>query len=423
MARSLVSSITRPISSLVSPVLRPAIRLAKHPLAPLGMGVAGMIVENVAEQVGLTGLFTKLGVQGVEFVKGGVKTGLTTIAGIADFDGEDDPPKTETKTVGSIETTASKILLCPKCPPGMTGTLPANGGPLVCSHGAPIVPQAYVAGAGVIAGTPNAFEAASGIHVGCAADKACGPCAKKQLLAKVGAALETMTPDEIKDFEVGLARKPLVPRTHNQVATYASSSASNAQAQIAALQTQLAQAQDAVTQQKLVDQIAAMQAQLNQATALAANAQAGGSLAALLAQLTQLKSIEALLTPAPTQSYGSPPWGVEENVNMIQDPNGFMYEDPSYGEGEGLVDPMNPMASFDPYGGYGDPYDPMVTRGIAEDLESYEAVSEETAVSGSVNEYMQPQGDEEPLNLDLGPRDPEVVLDDEIDCESCQRIY
>lgn len=304
MARSLVSSITRPISSLIAPVLKPALRFAKHPLAPLGMGVAGMVVENVAEKVGLTGFLTTAGVQGVEFLKGGAKTGFAVISGIADFDGEDDKPKTKTEAAHDDHDHAN------------------------------------------VAGTPNALDDGA-LHVGCAADKACGPCAKKQLLAKVGAALEKMSPAELKDFEVGLSRpkilasRPSIPRTHADVATQATATASNAQAQIAALQTQLAQAQDAVAQQRLTDQIAAMQAQLAQATALAQGAQAGGSLATLLEQLTQLKAIENLLSPAatpptavqPVDAFGyptTPPWGSyqDQDGGILQDPNGTTYGNP-----------------------------------------------------------------------------------------------
>lgn len=307
MARSLVSSITRPISSLMSPVLKPALRLAKHPFAPLGMGVAGMVVENVAEKVGLTGWLTTAGVQSVEFLKGGVKTGFATIAGIADFDGEDEPKK-DKKTAKVDEHVDHDH---------------AN-----------------------VAGTPNALDDGA-LHVGCAADKACGPCAKKQLLAKVGAALEKMTPEQLKDFEVGLSRpkisatRPSIPRTHGEVAQQATATASNAQAQIAALQTQLAQAQDAVTQQRLTDQIAALQGQLSQATALAQGAQAGTSLTTLLEQLTQLKAIENLLSPAATpptavqalDAYGypaTPPWGSyqDQDGGVLQDPNGTVYGNP-----------------------------------------------------------------------------------------------
>ncbi len=383
MARSFVSSITRPLSSLASPLLRPAMRLARHPLAPLGMGVAGMVVEGVAEQVGFTPWITKLGVQGVELLKGGAQTGLKAVAGVIDFDGEDEPAK-ETKT----ETKKTDV-----------------------------------------AGTPNAYEAATGLHIGCAGDKACGPCAKKQALAKVGAAFDKMSEKEVEAFVVGLSR-PAIPRTHSAIASQANNAASSYQAQIAALQAQLVQAQDAVQQQALTDQIAALQSQLSAANSLAANAQAGGGLAGLLAQLTQLKSIEALLTPAaPAQdpSYGAPPWGYEENTTVIQDPNGIMYdptvldEDPS-----GMVDPMAPF-------GYGDPYgdDPMVTRGVDEDYDAVLAVEQETALDGdesegvsggTVSEYMQPQGDEGEMTIDVESA-PEVVLDDEIDCDSCQRIY
>lgn len=340
MARSLISSITKPVSSLVSPLLKPAMRLAKHPLAPLGMGIAGAVAEKVSENVGLTQWLTTAGTESVNFLKSGAKLGMTTIAGIADFDGEDKPAnetKVEKKTdvAGVVEKAIS---------------------------------------------TPNAYEATTGIHVGCAADKPCGPCAKKKALARIAGAFEKMTEEEVEAFaskvNVGENRpKILIPRGKDDTSSY--------QSQILNLRTQLQQAKDAVTTQKLTDEIAALQDKLASA-----------------------------LAPAPDYPAESP-WGsYEETMTTIQDPNGMMYEDPSAGEfdGESLIDPANPMASFD-------------TMGIEEDYDDVLDVSQEASVSGSVNEYMQPQPDEDPVNLDLGPREPETVLDDEIDCESCQRIY
>lgn len=375
MARSLISSITKPVSSLISPLLRPAIRFAKHPLAPLGMGVAGAVVENVAEKTGLTSWLTTAGVKGVDYLKSGAEFGITTIAGIADFDGEDKPQAKVEKKSEKTE----------------------------------------------VAGTPNVLDTANeALHVGCAADKPCAPCEKKKLLAKVAGALEKMSEDEAKAFEKTLVGwsdpppppagagsghwvadgangwswvpdtnpgpghwehrpkgwvwvhdvakgRPAIPHTSAPAPTTPAAVTAQANAaqtayqnQINALQQQLQAAKDAVQVQKLQDQISALQAQAAQAATVASNAAGGMSLANLLAQLTQLKAIEEIISPAPTpatalqpvDAYGYPtsaPWGSyqDQDGGILQDPNGMTYGNPDI-DPSAVSDVLYPSNTGDP---------------------------------------------------------------------------
>jgi len=357
MARSLLSSITRPLTSLVSPVLRPAIRLAKHPLAPLGMGVAGAVVENVAEKTGLTSWLSSAGVQGVDFVKSSVETGFAAVAGVLDFD-EEEPVKVGATPVPYV---------CKVCKKTGSSFFGADKWTCVaCEKTHPLspLPPAQIQGVGA---TPNAYEQ---LHVGCAADKACAPCAKKQLMAKISGALEKLTPEQVKELEVGFLRsrevqpgpcrdtgaarpiiihgdaRPLIPRTHSPApAVEPASSLTALQNQIAALQTQLTQAQDAVTTQKLADQIAALQAQL-------AQQQQGDGLQSVIQQILQLKELENAIAPAPTPAtaeqefdpYGypvTPPWGAyqDQDGGILQDPNGTVYGNPD----------IDPQYASDPF--------------------------------------------------------------------------
>lgn len=314
MARSLITSITRPVVSLVAPVVKPLVRAAKHPLAPLGFAVAGPVVEDVAKRTGLVSWLSNTAVRGVDEATNGLKA----VAGFLDFDDEPEV-KNEKKDVKKTD----------------------------------------------VAGTPNAYET---LHVGCAADKACGPCSKKKLLKQIAGSLEKASEAEVAAYEkaleqVSVAGKPLIPRTHAptsnattpaEIATQASASAASYQAQIQALELQLQAAKDATAAQKLQDQIAALNTQLAQAQTLATQAAQGGTLSNLLTQLTQLKSIESLLQPAPAtavqevDAYGypaTPPWGSyqDQDGGTFQDPNGNVY-------GDQAIDPSALDQAYVPFG-------------------------------------------------------------------------